>query len=280
MKTILHALLAALFSALAVAAAAADGVAFITNMKGEIALDGANRPTLMAELAKGQKISLAKEAMLAVMFIQSGKEFVLKGPGEYAIADTEIIASKGTPPAMRQTEWHTNSKVVVQVAQTAAASVRMRSIAPPKVEDKSARLLYPIQGNVSTLQPTFRWTATEAKAPYEFTISTADAPFHKAKVATESYRLPTKLKVDTEYAWAVTSAGSEVGSGKFRTLTKEDIAKAEKRKPSDKAEFSDRMMYALMLQEMGATQEAQEIWAVLAKERSDLSELANLAKPR
>ena len=37
-------------------------------------------------------------------------------------------------------------------------------------------------------------------------------------------------------------------------------------------------MYALFLQELGATQEAQDAWARLAQERADLPELSSLAK--
>ena len=157
----------------------------------------------------------------------------------------------------------------------------MRRIAPPKADDKAARLVYPTQGKVSTLQPTFRWNGGEATSPFEFTIAPAadrGSPLNKSKVAGDSYRLPVTLKPDTEYAWRVTAVDTEIGSGVFSTLRQDAIMQAEKRKPLDKAEFSDRLMYALMLQEMGATQDAQEIWSTLAQERADLPELAALSK--
>jgi hypothetical protein len=87
-----------------------------------------------------------------------------------------------------------------------------------------------------------------------------------------------KLRPDTEYAWTISVAGSEIGTGKFRTLGAEDVAQIERRRPSERAEFSDRVLFALMLQEMGATQEAHEAWARLSQERSDLPELAAFAK--
>jgi hypothetical protein len=90
--------------------------------------------------------------------------------------------------------------------------------------------------------------------------------------------VPGKLKPDTDYAWVVTSAGSEIGSGKFRTLSADALQQVEKRRPSDKAEFSDRLLFTLLLQEMGAVQEAQESWARLSQERSDLPELSALAR--
>lgn len=263
----------------AVPAFAADGVAFITNMKGDIAVDGNPRPTLLAELGKGQRLTVGKDSQASVMYIASGKEYVLKGPGDYLVKDTEISGAAGMPPMTRHTEWRTSNKVLVQVAQTSAASVRMRSAAQPKV-DTAPRLLFPTQGSIATLQPTFRWQPADAKAQGEFSLMVLgqDKPVHLAKAAGGAYRIPAKLKPDTDYAWSVVAAGNEIGSGKFHTLSSEALQQVELRRPADKAEFSDRVLFTLMLQEMGATQEAHESWARLAQERADLPELAALAK--
>ncbi|HEY4998697.1 MAG TPA: hypothetical protein VII36_06115, partial [Usitatibacter sp.] len=79
-------------------------------------------------------------------------------------------------------------------------------------------------------------------------------------------------------AWTVTVAGEELGSGRFHTLSHEALAQVEKHRPSEKSEFSDRLLFTLMLDEMGAKQEAREAWARLAQERADLPELAAFAK--
>jgi len=217
--------------------------------------------------------------MASVMFVASGKEYALKGPGEFVVKDTEVSASSGMPPMTRETAWRTSDKTLVQVAQTSAASVRMRSIAIPKA-DTAPRLLFPTQGNVATLQPTFRWRAADSKAPAEFVLVVAgqEQPVHSAKAKDGNYRVPAKLRADTDYIWTVSVAGDEVGTGRFRTLPADALAEVEKRRPSEKAEFSDRVLFALMLHEMGAEQEAREAWSRLAQERSDLPELAALAK--
>jgi hypothetical protein len=277
MKTILRAALAALV--LAAPTVQADGIAFITNLKGDVAVDGNPRPALLGELARGQKITVGKESQASVMYIASGKEYLLRGPADYLVKDTEISGTAGMPPVTRDTAWRTSNKVLVQVAQTSAASVRMRSIAMPK-PDTDAKLLFPVQGRVATLQPTFLWRASDAKAPGEFVLLVAgqDKPVHHAKASGGTYRVPARLLPDTEYAWTVSVAGNELGAGKFRTLSTEALAQVEKRKPSDKADFSDRLLFTLMLQEMGATQEARESWTKLANERSDLPELAAFAR--
>ena len=278
MKNIQRAVFAA-FLLSAAAALAADGIAFITNLKGEVALDGNPRPALLAELSRGQKITVGKESQASVMYIASGKEYVLKGPAEYVVKETEISGSAGMPPMTRDTAWRTTNKVLVQVAQTSAASVRMRSFAPPR-EDKQPKLLYPTQGNIATLQPTFRWRAPDAQAQGEFVLLVAgqDKPVHLGKAAGGTYRVPAKLRPDTDYSWTVTVAGNEIGTGKFRTLPSDAMTQVERRRPSDRAEFSDRLLYTLMLHEMGATQDARESWEKLSQERADLPELAAFAK--
>lgn len=280
MKIILRILLASAAAMASLCVQAADSIAFITNLKGDVAVDGVARPMLMSELARGQKIMVGKEAQLAVMYIQSGKEYMLKGPGDYLIGEREITSSSGVPPAARETAWRASNQVLVKVAQTSSASIRMRSIAPVKVEAKQ-KLEFPTQGAVTTLQPTLRWTVPDANRPAEVAIAVAgseDKPLAKAKVSGASHRFSTRLQPDTEYSWTVSAAGQEIGSARFRTLPASTIQNVEKRRLSEKAEFSDRLMYALLLQEVGAVQEAHEAWGKLARERTDLPELAALSK--
>jgi hypothetical protein len=277
-----HRTLVALLSLVALSAGAACGaapVAFLSNMKGDVAVDGNIRPTLLVELETGQKIVVGKDAQAAVMYIASGKEFVLKGPGEYVVKDADVAATSGVPPAARATEWRASTKVLEQVAKTASASVRMRSIAQPKA-DVGSKLLSPTQGTVTTLTPTFRWRADDPpKAQAEFVLRAAgqDKPVQQVKTAGGVYKA-AKLKPGTEYTWTVVVNGDEVGTAAFRTLSTDEIRQVEQRRPSDKADFSERLYFTLMLQELGAAQEAQESWAKLSQERTDLPELAAFGK--
>ncbi|HEX3062645.1 MAG TPA: hypothetical protein VHP55_08225 [Usitatibacter sp.] len=277
MKTILRTLAA--ISLAAALPAWAEGIAFLSNLKGEVSVDANARPILLCELAKGQRLTLARDAQASVMFVATGKEYALKGPGVYLVKDTEVAATSGMPPLTRETAWRASSKVLAQTAQTSAASVRMRSIALPRA-DAGPRLVFPTQGNVATLQPTFRWRAADAKAQGEFVLLVAgqEKPVHVAKAANGAYRVPAKLLPDTDYVWVVSVGGDEIGTGRFRTLPADALAQIEQRRPKDKADFSDRVLFTLLLQEMGATQEAHESWARLAEERADLPELSSFAK--
>ena len=276
--TIKTTLLALILSA-AATAFGADGIAFITNIKGDVSVDGNLRPALLSELTRGQKIVVGKGSETSVMYIATGKEYVLKGPADYVVQITEVSGSAAMPPVTRDTAWRTSNQVLAQVGQTSAASVRMRSIAKPKVEEPV--MIYPTRGSVATLQPTLRWRADDPKTQGELVLLVVgdEKTLHKAKAHGGSYRVPARLLApDTEYAWTLTVAGNEVGSAKFRTLPADAMAQVERRRPSDKADFSDRLLFTLMLHEMGAVQEARESWARLAQERGDLPELAAFGK--
>ena len=272
--------LAAAFAAFAfgsVPAIAADAIAFVTNVKGDVAIDGAARASLLGELAKGQKINVARDSQLCVMYIATGKEYILKGPSDYLVKDNEIAGGL-MPPVMRSTEWRTSTKVLENVAQSSAASVRMRSVPKPRAE--VPLLVFPTAGRVSTLQPVFQWheNALGGDTNFALYVPGEEKPLHTAKAKGANYRLPVSLRPDTEYVWTLASSGQEISSGRFRTLTADALEQVERRRPSERSEFSDRLLFTLMLQEMGAQQEAHESWLRLSRERADLPELAALAK--
>lgn len=263
-----------------------SGIAFVTDVKGEAVMD-ASKATLMAEVKKGARISCTKDCAVGVMYLISGKEFVLTGPGDFLVGENEVTAKIGSPPTMRDTNWKVSSKVVAQVAQTSSASIRMRSLggavkSEPATAALAERLIYPRDTSVATLQPAFRWASANSKGPFEFDLkeSTGAKSVYRVKANTTTLALPKNVKLlpDAEYKWIVKAGGTEVGMTSFKTLPAHSLDLTQKRKPADNAQFSDWLLYALTLKDVGADQDAGEIWAKLARDRPDLPELAALAK--
>ena len=284
-KYFVSALTVSLVAVAGAAQAQSNGIAFLTDVKGEAALD-AGKASLMAEVKRGARISCIRECAVGVMYLISGKEFVLKGPGDFLVGDSEVTAKIGPPPTVRETNWKVSSKVVAQAAQTSSASVRMRNVGATQKSDATAplaeRLIYPRETSVATLQPAFRWTSSNPKGPFEFELKTANGAksVYKTKAVATSLVLPTNIKLqpDAQYHWAVKAGGNDVGMTTFKTLPAHSLDLTQKRRPDDKAPFSDWLLYALTLKDVGADQDAGEVWAKLAKERPDLPELAALAK--
>lgn len=258
----------------------ADPLAFFSDLKGGVTVDGNARPQLLSEVARGQKIAVAADGRATVMYVTSGREFVLKGPGDYEVREAEVASTSGGAAASRPTEWRASGKVLAQVAETSGASVRMRSLAKPKVADAPQALQYPAQGNIATLQPVFRWVMPDSKAPADIAlfVDGHDQPVLKARAPGGTYKLPSKLKPETEYAWRVTVGDQDLGVARFRTLSSAAVQALEARRPAASAAFSDRVLFAMALQDAGALQDAREAWSALARERTDLPELAALAK--
>jgi hypothetical protein len=75
----------------------------------------------------------------------------------------------------------------------------------------------------------------------------------------------------------VTTPKGAKAEGRFQTVSAESMAVAEKSRVSAKS-FSERVMHAFILQDLGATQDAKQAWSALSSERPDLPELAVLAR--
>jgi len=86
-----------------------------------------------------------------------------------------------------------------------------------------------------------------------------------------------KLNAATRYRWTVMTPAGVVGEAQFETLPSDALMKVAKSKSAAKG-FSERVMHAIVLQDLGAVQEARAAWSELARERPDLPELAALAR--
>jgi len=281
MRRILAVFSLAVFSGIVLAAPAAPRgsvVAFITDIKGEVALDDARHPMLLAELAEGRKLSVMKNASLVVMFIQSGAEFSLKGQGEYEIRAADIIALRGSSPTVRATRWRPDQGTVVEISKSATSSLRMRSAASSSARASAPVIQtdYPVDTRIATLQPTLRWG--DAMNPYTIVVSTDGKEIFRGHAATNSLTLPITLFPGKKYVWAANSTTRQLGSMAFSTLTLDELKRLAGLQPGAAASFSDRLMYALTLRSLGVRQDANEIWRELAQERPDLPELEAFAR--
>ena len=266
----------AVLALLSLAAQGASPVAFVADLKGNATIEGDGNVAFLAELASGTRLLLGSNATVAVTYAATGAEFTLAGPGEFLVAPAEVRAEKGVPPKRRMVTVLPDPGVVARVSRTATASLRMRGITD---ESKSkASLEFPVDTRVSTLQPTLRWK--NGPRAEKVTVSVVDASgkeVWKADGEAESARKPMRLEPATAYRWTVMTPAGVLGEASFETLPMPVLVRIAKSRAAAKT-FSDRVVYAILLQDLGATQEARETWAALARERPDLPELAALAR--
>ena len=270
----MRALAAGLLLAAALAARAAAPVAFVADVRGNATIEGDGRLAFLAELAPGTRLLLGSHAVVAITYAASGTEFTVSGPGEFLVAPAEVKAEKGSAPKRRSVATLSDPGVVTRLSQTATASLRMRSLATPPADKPG--LASPVDTRISTLRPVLMARA----APPGSTAVLLDASgreLWRGDAGAEGARPALRLSPATRYSWTLATPAGTLGEARFETLPAEAIARVEKSRAAARA-FPERVLHALLLQDLGAAQEAREAWAVLARERPDLPELAALAR--
>jgi hypothetical protein len=153
----------------------------------------------------------------------------------------------------------------------------MRGLSPPAAAP--AALEFPVDTRVTSLQPVLRWRAPPAPAQATAVriVDAAGNEVWKGWANPGSARPGVKLSPQTRYKWTVMTPSGVLGEAHFETLSAQAMARADKSRASART-FSGRVMHAFLLHDLGATQEAREAWAALARERPDLPELAALTR--
>ena len=265
--------LACVAACAALAAGAAEPVAFVADISGNATIEGDGNVGFLAELAAGTKLLLGTGATVAVTYAANGSEFTLRGPGEFVITASEVRAEKGAKPLKRTVAVLPDPGVIAKLSRTANASLRMRGITPPP---SNVALEYPVGTRVTSLQPTLRWRAEPATQTFAVVLAdSAGKELWRGDAQPGAVKPNVKLAPETAYTWTVMTAKGVKAEGRFETLSAAAMAKVDKSRAGKS--FSDRVVHASVLQDVGATQEAREAWAALARERPDLPGLAALA---
>ena len=254
------------------AASAADPVAFVADLQGNAAIEGEGKVNFLAQLKPGARLLLGTGAKVSITYASTGAEYTVSGPGEFVVGEAEVKAEKGAAPAKRVVAALKDAAVVARVGQTATASLRMRNV---QLSSPRAAFEFPVDTKVTTLQPELRLINVRDGA--EVSLRDADGKeIWRGPAQAGAARPAVKLAAATRYRWTVMTPGN-AAEAQFETTSAEAMARVAKSRGAAKS-FGDRVVHALVLQDVGATQEARAAWAALARERPDLPELAALAR--
>jgi hypothetical protein len=267
---------AGLLLAASLTAGAVPPVAFVADIRGNATIEGDGKLSFLAELPAGTRLLLGTNAAASIAYAASGAEFTIVGPGRFMVGIDDVTAENGAKPARRAVAALQNPAIVAKASLAATASLRMRGVAPP--QPPASPLQFPVSTSVATLKPAMRWQPTPGE---EYTLVVLDASggevWKAGKARPEGTRPSVALSAGTRYSWRVMGSGKALGEAQFETLSPEAIARAEKSRLGART-FADRVRLALTLQDIGAEQEAREVWDALARERPDLQELSALAR--
>lgn len=272
-------LAAVLFSAMA--AIAADRLAMVIDLQGKVTLEsggGAGGIGILSSLSAGTTLTLGPQARMVMVYLKSGDEYELAGPGLYqvGIAEPEVIS--GAKPIKRKAALAGYGAGRINPMGKIQAGLVMRGGAI-----KSLRLLEPSGSLVSTERPTFRWEAVPGARSYHFELDNdTGATMAEGTVNEPVFCLPAGVVIVEKmlYSWGVETSvdGQQYAKWhQFSVLGKGERERMKELKPGDNATFAERVLYTAMLEEMGLRDDARPLWKALAMERPDDARLQALS---
>ncbi|MEO5785364.1 MAG: hypothetical protein ABIS17_07635 [Casimicrobiaceae bacterium] len=263
----------------------AAGVAMVTDLQGRATASSEAKTrdlTILAELEAFAKVQLEPAAMLVALYLDSGDEYVFKGPSTIEFKPGAPEVQSGAKAQRRNLSLGKGGRDVriKPVGVTQAATV-MRSVRPV------ARIQPLTLNKTRTLErsPEFRWKELRPGQRYGFELDdeTGRTVF-KANVDAPQLRLPAnvQIKESAPYTWKVSAQlpdGTKYSSSaEFAVAATGLRAQAEFLRPSASAALSTRIAYAAWLEGMELKDEARKYWKAAASERPDDARLKQLAE--
>lgn len=260
-------------------------LAMVTDMKGGVALltpPGRRIPpvSILTELAAGAELKLDAGASLALVYVKSGSEYRATGPGTLTIGAEEPSVAGAAALARRDSLLTAHgSKLETRGGRVIQGAIRMRD------SSSGALVLAGPMDDVLQQRPVFSWKGGPPGSQLDFELSDDESgkSLIKARVKGGSYALPARLSLTRgkQYTWTLDladPAGRRVSlTASFRIASEEQARPLLQLQPKKGASFSDRVIYALMLQQAGFRSDAAGVWKSLADERPEQGTLLDMA---
>lgn len=256
--------------------------ALVTDVAGTVQVDRGQKLALLAEVAAGSRIRLEADGRATLLFLGSGEEFVLRGPGRYEIGAAGVQVREGAAPQRRGLPVGPLAAPRLKSSGVAQATLVMRSV-PTQPQTEA---LEPRDTWILDPQPRFRWTGVAGATGYRLTLRDANGDaLYSAETSDTALELPASVVLEggAAYAWSIEALPAErrgrPATAGFQVMEAERRGALEALRPGAGADFAARVTYALMLDKSGATQAAARLWRDLAAERPAEPGLARRVAP-
>jgi hypothetical protein len=259
----------------------------VTDIEGRVALDGqasTESVQLMAELGDGVTVKLDSGARLVAVDLNSGREYVFKAPGRYRIEKSGPRALDDGKVEILTLPASKLPVVKIATGRVAQATLVMRGHRKAPATQATTS---PVNTAVLTTTPTLQWPENTETTETHVTLldSTGRQIFQTTLRNTSTFAIPAeaKLQAGGRYGWQARAEQegrplAEYG-GEFSVLASAEATRLKRFMPGTNAEFSRRALYAALLMEAGAKEEARKHWLELRAERPDDPALTKLAQP-
>ena len=255
-------------------------VALVTEVSGESELlreGGGTALRLLAELALNARVQLKKDAHATLLYLQTGDQFVLAGPGSFTLRADQPANEKASGGIRKLGPVTGKDGKVLQVrkANLSQAGMTMRTTGKRPIPLKGPKGPVVLGTSIQ-----FEWEAIGENVEYDFLLKDTDGNTVFSRVVSDtSLALPPGIQLDAgaAYRWSVaarTADGSRYLSVQPIRMAGADIAaESANFRPGDVATVAERMAYVAWLEGNGLNDEARKYW-------EDLSKRYSLSKPR
>jgi hypothetical protein len=244
------------------------GVVLVVDHVGQVTLATPGAPRSIATLAvlpAGARVQLERASTLTLLHVASGDEYTLSGPGAAQIETSGVTASDGATSQRRA------------ASSTKPMKLRSDALAMGGVVMRSGGLRARYPAGVLMAPPVcIAWEslASNARFKVELRDSAGTTLFTQpAQGLSLAFPAGVPLKADEKYTWTVmldnAAAPASAASATFSLAPQDLRDEAQRLTPDASAAFSDRLVYGLWLEQVGALGEARQVWQALAEQRPD-----------
>lgn len=261
---------------LSAGAVLAEPVAMVTDVGGSVSVvDGGKggKVELLSYLEPGMTLQLDPHAHLTATFFSKPVEYRFAGPARLTVEQDRILAGDGkaeTHAVSLQKSSAAKKFTVAQRESVTLAAFEMRAGRP------GLRLSDPV--DTSLLDGgslVFSWDGPRPKGGYQLSLyGGAGKLLHQAVLDASSWSPPAGLlAAGKAYEWEIRAAldNGEVltARGDFSMADSATARSVQAQAPQAAAPFSERVLYAVYLEQKGFKYDARQIWKELAKEHPD-----------
>lgn len=254
----------------------AEPVAMVTDVSGGVTTlenGKTKKVVLLSYLEPNMTLQLDSNAHLSVTFFAKPVEYRFTGPAKLTVEQDRILAGDGKAETHTVSLQKTSAAKKFTVAQRESvtqAAFEMRAGRP------GLRLDDPVDTSlIGSDALNFSWDGPRPMGGYQLSLyDSHNQLLHQTSLASNSW-VPSAglLKAGNNYEWEIKAAleNGEVltARGNFSVADNATAKSIQAQSPQAGASFSDRVLYAVFLEEKGFKYDARRIWRELAKERPD-----------
>jgi hypothetical protein len=273
-------MLAALALAGAAAAWASDPPGLVIDVQGEATLGG-QRVAILTGLPPGAEVALGTASRVVVVHTQNGRQYELIGPGAFRWGNGRAEIVRPGELRVRESADAAFGDLRLRTGRIAQASISMRGA----TAETKVRLDSPVSTWLLEAPRAFRWEPVAGATGYRFQLTDSNGKaLHETRTATPAVDLPAGVALEPgrTYGWQVQAdlpGGKTIDAWTEFGLAGADLrTRVDRARPRADASFGDRLLYALLLEELGLREEAARLWSTLARERPADPDLAARAQ--